>query len=83
MVGQPRTAQRRPASPPADADELLRVRLRQISVEYPRWGWRKAHAIAVRDGLVVNRKRTRRLWIAEGLKRPARVVKKRRVGPGR
>jgi putative transposase len=83
VAGQNRTAQRRPASAPSDADQVLRVRLRQISVEYPRWGWRKAHAIAAREGLLVNRKRTHRLWIDEGLKRPPRVRKKRRAGPAR
>ncbi|MBF6168913.1 transposase family protein [Streptomyces gardneri] len=32
---------------------------------------------------MVNRKRTQRLWREEGLKRPVRVRKKRRIGPGR
>jgi putative transposase len=58
-----------------------RKRLREISAQRPRWGWRKAHAVLRREGQVVNRKRTRRLWIAEGLKRPARARKRRRVGP--
>jgi transposase InsO family protein len=62
---------------------VLRARLRQISAQHPRWGWRKAHAIAAREGLVVNSKRTRRLWIGLGLKRPARVRKKQRCGPAR
>jgi transposase InsO family protein len=66
-----------------DSDEVLRARLREISARFPRWGWRKAHAIAAREGLVVNRKRTHRLWLEEGLERPLRVRKKRRVGPGR
>jgi putative transposase len=66
-----------------DVEVALRDRLRQISAAHPRWGWRKAHAIAAREGLVVNRKRTRRLWIELGLKRPARVRKKQRCGPAR
>jgi transposase InsO family protein len=33
--------------------------------------------------LVTNRKRTQRLWREEGLKRPLRVRKKRRIGEGR
>lgn len=49
----------------------------------PRWGWRKAHAIARSEGLVTNRKRTRRLWRDERLKRPAAAAKKRRIGEGR
>jgi hypothetical protein len=83
VVGQHRSAQRRPAPRLCDADTALRARLRQISARYPRWGWRKAHAIAAREGLVVNRKRTRRLWLDEGLKRPPRARKKRRAGAGR
>jgi transposase InsO family protein len=66
-----------------DAEAVLRARLREISAAHPRWGWRKAHAIAVREGLVGNRKRTHRLWIEEGLRRPARVRKKQRCGPAR
>ena len=83
VVGQHRSSQRRPPRPVTDADAALRTRLRQISAAHPRWGWRKAHAIAARDGLVVNRKRTRRLWIESGLKRPARVGKRQRCGPAR
>ncbi|RZU76929.1 helix-turn-helix protein [Micromonospora kangleipakensis] len=76
-------AHRRPARPPRDDEQRLRARLRHISVAHPQWGWRKAHAIAVREGLVTNRKRTRRLWLAEGLERPPRVRKKRRIGSAR
>ncbi len=36
-------------------------------------------AVAACEGLVVNRKRTHRLWLDEGLKRPARARKKRRL----
>ncbi|MPZ26781.1 MAG: DDE-type integrase/transposase/recombinase [Micromonosporaceae bacterium] len=66
-----------------DADELLRARLRRIAAEHPRWGWRKAHAIAAREGLVVNRKRTRRLWLAEGVETPGPGGQGQRIGPGR
>jgi putative transposase len=83
LVGQHRLAQRRPPRPVPDAQMVLRDRLRQISAQHPRWGWRKAHAIAAREGLVVNRKRTHRLWIELGLKRPTRVRKKQRCGPAR
>ena len=48
-----------------------------------RWGWRKAHAIARREALVVNRKRTRRLWREDGLERPAQACKPRRLGEQR
>jgi len=83
LVGQHRSAQRRPPRPVPDTEARLRNRLRQISARHPRWGWRKAHTIAAREHLVVNRKRTRRLWIELGLKRPLRVRKKQRCGPAR
>jgi putative transposase len=83
VVGQHRSAQRRPPPRVPDAERVLRARLREISAKHPRWGWRKAHTIAAREGLVVNGKRTHRIWIEEGLKRPARVRKKQRCGPAR
>jgi putative transposase len=83
VVGQHRSAQRRPDRTVPDAEQVLRARLREISTKHPRWGWRKAHVIAAREGLVVNRKRTRRLWVEEGLRRPVRVRKKQRCGPAR
>ena len=83
VVGQSRSSQRRPPVPVVEVERVLRARLRQISAEHPRWGWRKAHAIARNEGLVTNRKRTHRLWRDEGLKRPARTRKKRRLGEGR
>lgn len=82
VAGQSRSVQRRSPAP-AEVDGVLRERLRQISRSHPRWGWRKAHALCRAEGLVVNRKRTQRLWREEGLKRPPRVRKKRRIGAGR
>jgi len=83
VAGQHRSTQRKPAARPDTVERALRARLREISRAHPRWGWRKAHAILRRDGWAVNTKRTRRLWADEGLKRPARVRKKRRLGPAR
>ena len=83
VAGQHRSAQRRPPAVVPDAEQVLRSRLREISRTYPRWGWRKAHAIAAREGLAGNKKRTHRLWREEGLKRPVRVRKKQRSGQAR
>jgi putative transposase len=41
-----------------------------------------AHQILLREGWRLNRKRTRRIWRQEGLRRPVRTRKRRRVGPG-
>ena len=83
LVGQSRTSQRRGPAQITGTERALRARLREISAQHPRWGWRKAHAIARGEGLVTNRKRTRRLSREEGLKRPATARKKRRIGEGR
>jgi putative transposase len=83
VVGQHRSTQRLAPPVRSDAEQALRTRLRQIAAKHPRWGWRKAHAIVRAEGHRVNHKRTQRLWRDEGLKRPQRTVKKRRVGPQR
>ena len=83
VTGQHCSTQRLTVPVASDAEQQLRARLRAIAKKHPRWGWRKAHAIARREGLVVNRKRTRRLWREEGLKRPPRARKRRRVGEQR
>jgi putative transposase len=46
-------------------------------------GWRKAYWLLRGEGLVVNRKRIRRYWADEGLKRPPKARKKQRIGPQR
>jgi putative transposase len=83
VAGQHRSTQRLRAPARTDLEQQLRARLRAIAKKHPRWGWRKAHAIVRREGLVVNKKRTRRLWREEGLKRPAQARKRRRVGEQR
>ena len=83
VAGQHRSTQRLAAPVATDVEVRLRVRLRAIAKKHPRWGWRKAHAIARREGLVLNKKRTRRIWREEGLKRPQKARKRRRVGEQR
>lgn len=80
VVGQHRSTQRLAPPMRSDLEERLRERLRQISQKHPRWGWRKAHAIVCSEGLRVNKKRTRRLWREEGLKRPTKTRKRQRIG---
>lgn len=81
VVGQHRSTQRKPAAPKADLEQVVRARLRAIAATKPRWGWRKAYWVLRADGLVVNHKRVRSYWLDEGLKRPAKTRKRRRVGP--
>lgn len=83
VAGQHRSTQRRPPRPPTDVEVVLRRRLREIARCHPRWGWRKAHAVCRREGLVVNSKRTRAVWRDERLQRPPqRRAKRRRLSDG-
>ena len=73
-----------PATPGAhawDLEQLVRSRLRQIAAAKPRWGWRKAYWVLRSEGQRVNHTRFRAYWIDEGLKRPAKTRKRRRIGP--
>ena len=45
-------------------------------------GWKTAHQILLREGWGINRKRTRRIWRTEGLRRPVRARKRRRLQTG-
>ena len=76
IVGQPRSTQRRAA--PAPGDGPLRARLHQIARRHQRFGYRRAHAVLVREGWVLNRKKVLRIWREEGLKVHPRHHKRRR-----
>lgn len=80
VVGQPRSTQRRPA--PVPGDRNLRARLHEIARSKPRAGYRMAHALLVREGWAINRKKVLRIWREEGLKVQPRHRKRRRPAPG-
>ena len=48
-------------------DGELRSRMRELAGERRRFGYRRLHVLLRREGLVVNRKRTQRLYREEGL----------------
>ena len=79
VVGQHRSTERYQPTR-AEDDSALRARLRRISVDRPRWGYRRAHALLVEDGWEINRKRVQRVWREEGLRVPQRKRKRRRLG---
>jgi len=79
IAGQHRSTQRHEPSRAAD-DAALRGRLRELSRERPRWGYRRAHARLRGEGWSLNRKRVQRLWREEGLRVPTRRRKRRRLG---
>ncbi len=80
VAGQHRSTQRKQPRPGRSENERLAGRLREIAGEHPRWGWKTAHTILLREGWSMNRKRTRRIWRQEGLRRPVKTRKRRRLG---
>lgn len=65
-----------------DDQTLLRQRIKDIALARPRYGYRRIHAILLREGWHVNHKRIYRLYTLEGLsllrKRPRRHVSAKR-----
>lgn len=57
----------------AEANEQLRIRLRQLAEERRRWGYRRLHTLLEREGWAVNSKRVYRIYVEEKL-----VVRKRK-----
>jgi putative transposase len=56
--------------PPAPAEEQLRKRLRALSVEHPRYGYRRIAALLRREGWRVGKRHIQRLRRQEGLRVP-------------
>jgi len=79
IAGQHRSTQRREPKL-ADDDQALRARLRKLSAEKPRWGYRRAHGHLLSEGWSINRKRVQRIWRSEGLRVPPKARKRRRLG---
>lgn len=79
FAGQNRSTQRY-CPQVAQDDAALRERLRKISEDHPRWGYRRAHGHLLSEGFLLNRKRVQRIWREEGLRVPARAKKRRRLG---
>lgn len=79
ITGQHRSTQRhRPLR--RDRDDALRARLRELSREHPRWGYRRAWVSLREEGWTANRKKIQRLWREEGLRVPAKRRKHYRLG---
>lgn len=53
--------------PMGRGDEALRRRLCELAAEYPRWGSPMLHDVLRAEGLVLNHKRTERIYREEGL----------------
>ena len=80
LLEQPRSTQRLSPTVPSDYEQTLRARLRELAKERPRYGYRRLHALLVREGFGVNHKRVQRLCRDEGLR--VRVKKRKRARLG-
>jgi putative transposase len=64
-------------------DAALVERLKELAVKFPRFGYRRLHAMLRREGCTINLKRVRRLCRRHGLKLSRKVRRKRRgIGIG-
>src|SRR5258708_35625749 len=57
----------------AEANQRLRVRLRELAEDRRRWGYRRLHVLLEREGWKVNSKRVYRVYVEEKL-----IVRRRR-----
>jgi putative transposase len=78
VVGADRKSMRYRPTQPDDAE--LRARLRELAAERRRFGYRRLHILLRRDGVLINRKKTQRLYREEGLTVRRRRCRKRAVG---
>jgi putative transposase len=62
------------------SDEGLREKLRDLAHQRRRFGYRRLHILLRRDGIIINRKKTQRLYREEGLTVRRRKGRKRAVG---
>jgi transposase InsO family protein len=78
VIAQPRSSQRYEGRK-AERDLDLLQRMVRLSLENPRYGYRRVWAMLRREGWPVNKKRVHRLWRKESLKVPDRQRKRRRL----
>ena len=65
LVGLSRTAYR--YHPQASSDSTLRARLKALAIQYPRYGYLLLHNLLKGENLVINKKKTYRLYKEEAL----------------
>jgi putative transposase len=78
IIGADRTAIRYRSK--RKTDERAHTRLRELAHERRRFGYRRLHVLLKAEGLVVNRKKTERLYREEGLKVRRRRGRRRAIG---
>ena len=80
VMGRSRSSIRYRVRPRA-GEPALTKEIKRIARRFPRYGYRRAHAMLTRRGFTANIKRVRRLWAVLGLRRPVRLRKARKFGP--
>jgi transposase InsO family protein len=78
VVEADRTSMRYRSCRSDDGD--LRSRLRELAQQRRRFGYRRLHILLRRDGIMINRKKTQRLYREEGLTVRRRKGRRRAVG---
>ena len=78
LVGLSKSSWHYQAKPRQDSE--LQQRIHDLARQYPRRGYRFIHALLVRAGITINKKRVRRLWREEGLAIKPKVSQKIRTG---
>lgn len=63
----------------AKDQSALRMRIREIALSRPRYGYERIHTLLRREGWAVNHKRVHRLYCLEGLQVRMRVRRKKRL----
>ena len=63
-----------------DDDADLREKLRELANQRRRFGYRRLHILLRREGVMINRKKTQRLYREEGLAVRRRRSRRRAVG---
>jgi putative transposase len=63
-----------------DDDAALRGKLRELANQRRRFGYRRLHILLRREGVMINRKKTQRLYREEGLAVRRRGSRRRAVG---
>jgi transposase InsO family protein len=71
VLGQNRTTNRYQAVP-SDLEARLVEAMKALAERFPRYGYRRIHALLVAEGWSINVKRIERLWALEGLRVPPR-----------
>jgi putative transposase len=80
VIGRSRSTLRYRRKQRADEPALVRA-IKRLARRHPRYGYRRVHALLIREGWSVNLKRMRRLWNSLGLRRPLRLRKPVKLGP--